>query len=110
MTKFDINKAIADFVGAEYHVALRSGYGDCRMLMKKDRRASELPYFDYCNNWNDLMPLVVEYGITWNKYKDGYHAIPIDEDNKIYDFSLIAINKDLQRALAECLLKVLQGE
>ena len=60
--------------------------------------------------WNDLMLLIFENNITWNKYDDGYHAIPLTDDNRIYDWNLIAINKSPQIALAQCLLQVLQAE
>jgi len=60
--------------------------------------------FDF-NNWNDLMPLVVEHQIMYIVVDYGFvafkHLLEIDGDN------CEATNKNPQRALAECLLKVL---
>jgi len=58
---------------------------------------------DYCNNWNDLMPLVVEYnvefglsgGVVEHYYNDPPPKGILNQDN-------------VQRTLAECLLKVLE--
>ena len=56
---------------------------------------------DYCNNWNDLMPLVVEYGIVHSRDTAQFHAHSYFYDN------CKTSNNSLNRALAECLLKVL---
>jgi len=63
---------------------------------------------DYCNNWNDLMPLVVEHGINIMIHRNGdasayQYVYDGDEDTP----STQSINKNLQRALAECLYLVL---
>jgi len=68
--------------------------------------------FDPCNNWSDLMPLVVEYKISldwdsfnWDAYKNQFHN---DGEYLCAKYPITLINP--QRAAAECLLKVLQGE
>ena len=70
---------------------------------------------DYCNNWNDLMPLVIEHGIEIEReyYDDtGYTGRweaayePMD-GTKCYHCS---IDTDPQIALAECLLAVLTAK
>ena len=50
----------------------------------------------YCNNWNDLMPLVIEYGILESPTFIR-HVIEHDSGEP-------------QLALAECLLKVLENK
>ncbi len=60
-------------------------------------------YGDYLNNWNHLMPLVVEYGIAYVVDTCQIHV-------KSYFYPKIKVSKGLhkfQRALAECLLQVL---
>lgn len=58
------------------------------------------------NNWNDLMPLVVEHGITLHKYASctGWQAFT----GSISSLEIHVNNINPQIALAECLLKVLQ--
>ena len=99
MTDFELNKTIAKALGislepdSEYHNRINSSsvmwYGG------KSYHSA-----DYCNNWSDLMPLVVEKGISLEaELRDGYW----------YARSNLCSsrNKNPQRALAECLLKVL---
>lgn len=52
--------------------------------------------FDPCNNWSDLMPLVIEYGIL--------------ESPTLVRQAVECDSGDIQRALAECLYKVLQAK
>lgn len=88
LSNFELNKAIAKL----------RGYNDAWL----DQHGAP----DYCNNWNDLMPLVVEHEISFYPILGGgYGAEFYSEttgDNCIS-------NDNPQRALAECLLKVLQG-
>lgn len=58
---------------------------------------------DYCNNWNDLMPLVVEHEITlaWDYVDKNWNAWT--ETSDVY-------TNNPQRALTECLLKVLEAK
>jgi len=70
-------------------------------------------HLDYCCEWNDLMPLVVEHKININ-YDMLYPrwVSTKTETNGIDDFweGVISVNENPQRALAECLLKVLEGD
>jgi len=61
------------------------------------------PILDYTGNWNDLMPLVVE-NCDFIKILKSPNLTHVVMDGKQ------SANKNPQRALAECLLKVLQGE
>lgn len=105
MTDFELNKVIAKALGYTCH---ESNNGDKVWIRKYNRSAGETDYFglvDYCNNWNDLMPLLVDHKI-------GYR-VPISMgDRNLYtaiSFNGYRVsNENPQRALAECLLKVLQ--
>ena len=67
---------------------------------------------DYIGNWNDLMPLVDIYNITaiylereeWSCNTSSF------DDNGNTTVSNYAVNDDLQRAYAECLLKLLRSK
>ena len=68
---------------------------------------------DYCNNWNDLMPLVWENRIAFEAafFKD-------HEGDRFYlahttfksDGDVSVLNTNPQMALAQCLLKVLEAK
>jgi len=59
---------------------------------------------DYCNNWNDLVPLVLEYEIAFNPInKPASHWEA--GGNTFYPVNSKKVTE--QRALAECLLLVL---
>jgi len=71
---------------------------------------------DYCGNWNDLMPLVVEYGIAFGQisyenengdkiFQAGRWTLPFERLE-----SHTRTSRNPQRALAECLLLVLQDK
>lgn len=59
---------------------------------------------DYCNNWNDLMPLIVEHGIDL-----GFLACSRVYAARLYDdVDVFSLNENPKRALAECLFLALQ--
>ena len=102
MTNAELNLAIAKLVYPD-----RNWFNDNGMIIHASRGV--IIRFDF-NNWNDLMPLVVEHQIElvcnvgWNDdgsdMWEGCHA-PQGE------IALTSGNNP-QRALAECLLKVLE--
>lgn len=99
LSDFELNKSIAKALG--FQIGHQAG----SMMGIADGSAMGR-YVDYCNNWNDLMPLVVEYEIdylTTNKDGKEYDAYPVDTKYKV----AFGSNKNLQRALAECLYLVL---
>ena len=69
---------------------------------------------DYCNNWNDLMPLCLEHGIGYEMITygttvefTGAHVMTSDASG--YEMPTHIVHGDtVQRALAECLLTVLE--
>lgn len=87
LSEFELNKAIWLKVKNPNH-----HYKDCRVI-------------GYCVLWNELMPLVVEHGITLYKYMScgGWQAFLGTPGN----LEISIQNKNPQRALAECLLMVL---
>ena len=108
----EINKAIAELVYPDAEAVVNSN-GDVTMMRPAKQGNVSMYYsvtFDYINNWNLLMPLVVEHGISieidfeyingervvWNAYKGG-----ADTDD------ICVTNKNPQLALAQCLYLVL---
>lgn len=61
-------------------------------------------FVDYCNNWDDLMPLIVEHEIGVDYFTVGLSAMATVDP----DYIVHVVNKNPQRALAECLFLVLQ--
>ena len=96
LTKFELTKAIAELVYPNKAKAINANNA-----IKFN--------VDYCNNWNDLMTLVVEHEISLTYLKDGracaYQYIRGGDEDRP---STQAQHKNLQRALAETLLLVLQ--
>ena len=80
------------------------------------RRKGSIFYIDYCNNWNDLMPLFVKYELSlWQDKGIGcFYANQCkrcDHGDYLGDvFENDIENENPQRALAECLLKVLKNK
>jgi hypothetical protein len=102
MTDYELNKAIADKLGLEAH-GYQQGSKDTAIITLTV--SDKILTVDYCNNWNDLMPLVVEHDIEWSTCGVGerYHAMV----KKMADIAYTR-SDNLQRALAECLLEVLK--
>jgi hypothetical protein len=74
------------------------------------------PYFedvpDYCTNWNDIMPLAVEHNVTYIKNeRSAFSGLYIDDEyDCYYGFKLKVENDVPQRAIACCLILVLQEQ
>ncbi len=101
MDNYNLNRAIAELV---YPNAIEIGATTTSLgaiFVGFDNFTGD--YVDYCHNWNDLMPLVIEHGIGFYKNVKGLYCA--------YGLSMIQVfNQDPQRALAECLLLVLQSK
>lgn len=76
---------------------------------------------DYCNDWDALMPLIVAYKISLiNEYGQHYSGNFGYKDNYLDDYEnsptinpewdVSIEHKNPKRALAECLLRVLEKE
>ena len=93
MNDYELNKAIAAYVYPDEIIHMVRG----KVLIHT------IGTLDYCNNWNDLMPLVIAHKISLQKRLcGGWGAV----SQPAKDWPII-VNKIPQRALAECLLKVL---
>jgi hypothetical protein len=100
MTEFELNKAIARQLG--YRV--KSFYGSDTKI-----KCNNLLVVDYCNNWNDLMPLVEKYRLDVEWSEAGALVSYFEIEVATFDENCKPV-KSLKRALAECLLKALQAK
>jgi len=115
MNNQEINLAIAKLVHPEARKIQPDAIDFCKdgegVLVSLAYGSASL--VDYCNNWNDLMPLVVEHKIA---LMPEYFDDIVMTDNWEAEYEIIpngyqcSVNKDPQRALAECLLKVLESK
>ena len=68
--------------------------------------------FDPCNNWNDIMPIAVELGVTLipdNCLSHfAYYKLELDVDG--YSSELCEYDSSPQRALVICCIKVLEAQ
>jgi len=106
MTDFELNKAIAEALYPDSTVKKNCDDESIYIIQK----SVGYLFCDYLNDWNDLMPLVVERQISLFQYKEtdtwqAYVAIELGCQTKHSTF-----NKNPQRALAECVLKVLEAK
>lgn len=97
MTDFELNKAIAKKLGLNIYAPDVLSEGVWTHV--GNPMSEQLK--DYCNNWNDLMPLVLDNHIQiYIHSKDHYNI-----DDKL------AVHKcNVQRVLAECSLESLTSE
>ena len=90
MTDFELNKAIAELICDGQGIECRS---DSVFFINNLELGDAHAHFNPCNNWNDLMPLVVEYNLLSDLSEIGFLT-----------------ETQLRRALAERLLRVLESE
>ena len=106
MTNAELNKSIAELVYPQMDVHTK--LGNNAAYFDNETRGWSV---NYCNNMNDLMPLVFGYKLNLIRRRDGsgcaYQYI-YDGDDDIA--SIQAHDKDPQLALAKCLLLVLQAK
>ncbi len=107
LSDFELNKAVAELIytnGLNFRRIRKDNSG----VMFNTTRVA--PYvIDYCNNWNNLMPLVVEHMANVHLTNRGGHYLARIVLNDLSN-SFIANGATQQRALAECLLMALQDE
>ena len=119
LSKFELNCYIAIILFPDLQYAdsglvtkLKDGAANFRLCnaIGEDLDAGT---YDYCNNWNDLMPLVVEWGISRKDMAERVDHICYREVSLggcVTGRTFEVRNADPQRALAECLLLVLQDK
>lgn len=105
MSDFELNANIARF---DKGLAWMAAYpSEQKVIVCNLEGKSVYKDVDYCNNWNDLMPLFLEHRIIAVPYKDDlwevYHHEYSDCIQPRYPD-----DDNLQRALAECIYLVLQ--
>lgn len=96
MTDQELNLAIMELLGLE-PVVWETRHMNAFDGIVHVRTGQDDPV-DYCGDWNELMPLVVEHGLT-KMTMDWVTLLAL---------SYVPLNP--QRALAECLLLVLQNK
>lgn len=118
MTDYELNRSIAAALGIPVP-SIDEVDSDPNLDIKNDRiikyDGADKVFFkylnkDYCNNWNDLMPLIVEHGISLldPEYAGTIPSWKALSFNPSHFKTKDNLNENPQRALAECLLKVLQ--
>lgn len=100
LTDFELNMAIAEKLGLIIHASdiLTDGV----WVHVGNPRSEQLK--DYYNNWNDLMPLADKYMPELEFFKDSDGMLTC----RATKFDIYCVGDSHQRALAECLLKVLE--
>ena len=94
LTDYELNKRVAKALKAINKYDGRSG----QIIYKSD-----LP--DYCNDWSVLMPLAEKYNVVWSRY----HSFELNKDMKSDYWITVTDQINSQRALVECLIKVLES-
>ncbi len=101
MDDYELNKAIAEALNI---FKSDDGFGRVRVWdsgMQLDGESK-----DYCNNWNDLMPLVMESSLDFEWSEAGLTVTYFDFESMTFNEEFKPVKKP-QRAIAECLLLTL---
>ena len=107
MTDFELNKSLAKALGA--YIEPPAGFateivGDT-LMWYGERRELYCCFPNYLE-WEVLMPLVIEHKLRFTPHpNDSYEAAKYAKE-----LCIEIVNKNPQRALAECLLKVLEAK
>lgn len=104
MNDFELNKAIAERVIPKVTQIFELHTGAAEVQTKGDSPI----IVDYLKYWEDLMPLVVEYKLSLYPHLTFWRSDPDFESHETKNDIVEGDNP--QRALAECLLKVLAKE
>ncbi len=104
MNEAEKNKRIAELVYPDFLIGMPNANGSIPIIDTTSVHNFPDLVVDYYNNWSDLMPLVDKHGI-------GFEKVCFGEDTPYFVArGVLAMvgNKNLQHALADCLLKVLE--
>ena len=120
-TDFELNKRLAELLALSFDVNEDCRLGGLGAISKVmlivptiDSRFSTHDYVDFnpCNNWNDIMPIAVELGVTLipdNCLSHfAYYKLELDVDG--YSSELCEYDSSPQRALVICCIKVLEAQ
>ena len=61
MTNFELNKKLAELLGIERYVTSKN---ECMNRFFFKANVLEVEEFSPCTNWNDIMPIAVELGVS----------------------------------------------
>ena len=105
MNPQQLNKAIAELVYPECDWELLPSGVICLV----DECSIDQTYLDYCNNWDDLMPLVIEHLLNDCKALTvtDCAVMTSNQGSKLNGLTLDIEDETLQIALAQCVYKVL---
>ena len=108
----ELNKRIAEriYIG-ENSIRARKGMKASTVIVISNKLRHDIAMVDYCNNWNDLMPLV-DFNYEMRKTESGLFHCTVLPDWHLGDVK-IGTRRAVEsktRALAECLLKVLESK
>ena len=109
MNNHKLSKSIAELLGLSVRSSQKAR--DCVSInITNTFGYHDVGFVDYCNNMNDLMPLVFEYEISLDM-TNGIAGACLRKRTECGEFineSCHSESRDPQRALAECLYKVLK--
>jgi len=115
MTDYELNMMVARQLYPDAKFIERHGLKGSKLRLVTKVNIEICP--DYCNNWNDLMPLVIANDISYFEgsacygFDDGFESgYPHPDTYQRPSWDIEITNDNDQRALAECLLKVLQNK
>ena len=126
MTKYELNKRLAELceiippnsVWIENCNLFGSGTGKAEMWLDAHKGKYRAATFDYLSNWDYLMPLVVEHGITnlhlgdneWEVSFDFKGDMDINGTDEILSHAIECKGDQLQEIIVKCLIAKLEGE
>ncbi len=104
MTIAEKNKRIAELVYPDKEIRIA---GKTSAVWYSGGCLEPSHYLNYYNSWNDLMPLIDELGLKIETFNRSTHVIArvVTTDNTK---SFTSKGSDLQHALGDCLLKILE--
>lgn len=115
MSDFDINKRVAELMGArvpkdyESNPYLHVNGNSIQQLNMDGTKIEGVLVPDYCNNPSDAWPIILENGISLNKWNpyDPYWSADVEHPQPTSTYNTIEIeNENPLRAAMICLLKM----
>jgi len=119
LSDFEVNKTLAIAVGHKCYYDNRTYTNDGKNVVVKGNGV--LGWFDPCNNWNEIGPLIHKLGISLIKMEDEYIAVGPDWDYidiRNYDIDSPCIGADAAvtsdtnplRAASLCAIAILEKQ
>ena len=113
LSDHELNRRVAEriYIG-ENSIRARKGMKASAVIVISNKLRHDIAMVDYCNNWNDLMPLVIKYNLsrTFMQEDETHDVFAPANQGLTSDGNLLETNnKNPQKALVECLIKVLES-